>query len=94
MVGSLFSLFQIFGSKIFVVKFIGQVFLKRQFGLFVPDEAADVAAVLDHEQNDAKQAQQCRQLAAGGEHERRPGGKLTISSIVSAQSTPLPPRKP
>ena len=34
----------------------------------MPDEAADVAAVLDHEQNDAKQAQQCRQLAAGGEH--------------------------
>ena len=34
----------------------------------MPDETADVAAVLDHEQNDAKQAQQCRQLAAGGEH--------------------------
>ena len=34
----------------------------------MPDEPANVAAVLDHKQNDAKQAQQCRQLAAGGEH--------------------------
>ena len=34
----------------------------------MPDEAADIAAVLGNEQNHAKQAQQRRQLAAGGEH--------------------------
>ena len=32
------------------------------------NEPADVAAVLGNEQDHAKQTQQCRQLAAGGEH--------------------------
>ena len=37
----------------------------------MPDEAADIAAVLDHKQNHAKQAQQSRQFTAGSKHADR-----------------------